>query len=165
MEGPHVDALFEPDGVEIETKRCPVGREVATEIAHEHFVGLVVGSIGRARINHSTRVLFDLELVHDHLPDAREAAARAALTVTNTSVRNSVIQRVRPDGWVTGGCRHRRVVDEAELFHHKELTVPADAQEGYADTTNLFHAHTGEFVDDVSLAHHLVEPVLNGSIG
>ena len=52
-------------------------------------------------------------------------------------------------------------VDESELLHHEELAVPAGLEEGYAHAAQVLHLDAAEAVDDVGLADHLVEPVLD----
>lgn len=75
-----------------------------------------------------------------------------------------VIESVGPQWWVAGRCRHGRVVNETEFFHHEELAVPSDAQERHTQTTYVLHMDASKTVDDVSLAHHFVEPVFNGGV-
>jgi len=61
-------------------------------------------------------------------------------------------------------CHHGGVVHEAKLLHHEELPIPADAQEGHPHAPDLLHANGGKLIDDVRLANHLVEPILNGGV-
>ena len=111
-----------------------------------------------------TLLYLDFQLIENHLPDAWETAARATLPGADARVRHLIIERVRPDGRVAQRCCHARVVDEAELLHHQELAVPADAQERHADAANVLHVNVGEPVDDVRLSDHLVKPVFDGSV-
>jgi hypothetical protein len=56
LEGPQVDPLLEPDGVEVETVRGSVGVEVTSEVMHQHFVDLIFCTVRWARIDHGTRI-------------------------------------------------------------------------------------------------------------
>ena len=106
----------------------------------------------------------DFQLVEDHFPDAWEASARAALACAHATVRHLVVQRVRPNRRIAEGSGHAGVVNKAKLLHHEKLAIPANAQERHADTADVLHVNASEAIDDVSLADHLVEPVLNSGV-
>lgn len=184
LECAEIDALLEPNRVEIQAERSTIRVVVTLEVVHQHLKHFFFRAVRRARIYHGTRVLltelrfvslayntnnaampyFDFQLIEDHLPDAWEASARAALPGADARVRHFIIKRVRPDGRVAQRCCHARIVNKAEFFHHQELTVPADTQERYADSANVFHVNVGEAVNDVRLADHLIKPVFDCSV-
>jgi hypothetical protein len=61
------------------------------------------------------------------------------------------VEGVGPDGRVGERCRNGAVVDEAELLHHEELTVPAGLEEGHAESSNFLDFDSAKTVDDVGL--------------
>lgn len=75
-------------------------------------------------------------------------------------MRDPVVQCVGPERGIGFGSHHTAVVQEAEFFHHDELRVPSDTQEGDADSPQLVQRDACESVDDVGHAGKLVEPVL-----
>lgn len=107
----------------------------------------------------------DFQLVEDHFPNTRKTAAGTALSGADTAVRHLVVERVGPQGWIAERSRHAGVVHEAKFFHHEKLAVPADSQKWNADSADIFHVNSSESVNDVGLADHLIEPVLNSGVG
>ena len=150
--------------MKVQAQRCPVRVIVALKVVHKHPVHVLAVHVRRAGVHHAARVLARLELVHHQLPDARVAAGRTVLVVAVARVRHLVVERVRPQRRIRERGHHRRVVHEAKLLHHQKLPVPADAQERHPHPAQLLHAHVREAVDNVRLAHHLVEPVLDGGV-
>jgi len=104
-------------------------------------------------------------LIEDHFPDAGEATTRATLSSADTTVRYPVVQRVGPQRWVAERSGHAGIIDETELLHHQELTVPADAQERDTNAANVFHGNVGKTVDDIGLADHFIEPIFDRGVG
>lgn len=160
----HVLGLLEPRRMKVQSVRCPIGQIVSLEVGRQHAVHILAVQVWRTTIHHAATVLTGLQLVHDHFPDARVAARRTVLVVTGARVRHLVVERVRPQRRIDERRHHRRVVHETKLLHHQELTVPADAQKWHSHAAQVLHANVAEFVDDVRLADHLVEPVLDGGV-
>lgn len=165
LKGLQVLRVPEPGRVKVEAIGRPVGGEMAVKVMHKHSVHILAVHIRRTTVHHATGVATaGLQLIHDHLPDARIAARRTVLVVARALVRHLKVERVGPEGWVGVRCDHGGVVLEAKLLHHEELAVPADAEEGHANAANLLHADVAKAVDDVRLADHFVEPVLDGGV-
>lgn len=122
--------------------------------------------MGRTRVDHGAGVALDVERVHDHLPHPGECARRTLLARTVTLVRDPVVHGERPQ-WVgvrlasLRGRNHGRVIEEAKLFHHHHLGVPADPQEGHANAAQVVQRDARKLVDYVGHACKLVEPVLH----
>jgi hypothetical protein len=76
-------------------------------------------------------------------------------------VRHLVVERVGPDGRVGQRRGDRGVVDESKLLHHEKLPVPPGLEEWNPDPPDVLHLDAAEPVNDVGLANHLVEPVLD----
>lgn len=152
--------LFEPYGVEIDAEWCFVALVVTIEIVHEHVKDFVIRQMSRTWVNHSTCVSLNVQWIHDHLPHPRERARGTLLSWSGTPVWNPVVQCVWPERRIGFGCNHTAVVQESELLHHDELCVPSNSQEGNSHSSQLVQRNTSEFIDDVSHACKLVEPVL-----
>ena len=165
LEGFQVLWVSEPRRVEVETIGRPIRGKVAVEVVHKHPVDVLSVHIRWTTVYHSTGVASTgFQLIHHHLPDARVAPSGTVLVVSRALVRHFKVQGVGPERRIRMGRHHGGVVLEAKLLHHKELAVPADPQERHADAADLLHAHVPKPVDDVSLAHHLIEPVLDGGV-
>lgn len=164
LERVEILGLAEPRRVEVHAVGRPVGRVVALEVVVEHFVDILPAEVGRAAVDHAAVVVAGLHLVHHHLPDAGIAARRTVLVDAAARVRHLVVERVRPERRIRERRHHRRVVDEAELLHHQKLAIPTDAKERHSHAAQLLHPHVRELVDDVRLADHFVEPVLDGRV-
>jgi len=76
-------------------------------------------------------------------------------------VWNSVVQSVRPEGWVWDWSDKRRIVQKSKLPHHGELSVSSWLQVGSPQSPDLLQSHSSKFVHHVSLSHHLVKPVFD----
>merc|ERR550534_588836 len=107
--------------------QSPISLVMSSEIVHQHFKHFVLSPVRWTRIYHSTRILFNFQLVHDHLPDSGETTTGTSLTRANAAMGHLVIERIGPQWRVAGRCRHGRVVNETELLHHEELAVPSNA--------------------------------------
>ena len=82
---------------------------------------------------------------------SRSVFVEVWMILTYTFMRNLVVECVWPDGRI----RHRggdgAVVHEAKLFHHEELPVPADAEEGHPHATDVLHVDTAESGKDIRI--------------
>lgn len=72
LEDAEIVFLFEPSGMEIDSKRCFVGVIMPLEVFHEHFKDLFVIEMCGTRVDHTASMAIDVQRVHDHLPHARE---------------------------------------------------------------------------------------------
>lgn len=106
----------------------------------------------------------DFQLVEDHFPNTRKTAAGAPLPCADATVRHLVVERVGPQGRIAERSGHAGVVHEAKFFHHEKLAVPTDSQKWNADSADILHVNSSESVNDIGLADHLIEPVLNSGV-
>lgn len=156
--------LFEPNGVEVDAERSSVRFVVTVKVGHEHVVHFLFGQMGRTRVDHSASVPFNVQRIHHHFPHAGERARRTLLARSTATMRNTIVERVRPQRRIRLRSHHRRIVQEAELFHHDELRVPADAKERHTSATNFVQRNAGKLVNDVGHSGKLIEPIFDRGV-
>ena len=82
-----------------------------------------------------------------------------------TFVGHAEIECVRPNWDTAQGCSDGGIVNEELVSHHGELFVASDAQVWGADADDGAVGDVGETFDDQTVAGHLGEPVVVGTVG
>lgn len=147
--------------MEVQPKWSPIAQVVPLEVVGQHPVDVFAVEVWRAAVHHATHIVTCLQLVHDQFPDARITPRWTVLVHSSTAVGHLVVQGIRPKRRIGVRGHHGGIVNESELLHHEELTIPTNSEERNTHTTDLLHAHSGKLVDDVSLAHHFIKPVFD----
>ena len=95
LESFEVALLPEPDGVEVETQRSSIRFVMTFEVVHEHVVDVFFFVVGRAGIDHSTRVFLPIE--NELIPNQRTLtqSPRQFMIIKSTKTQISWLTLIR----------------------------------------------------------------------